>query len=169
MIRRLSLCGAVVMVVLTIAFLTQALAASGWNVYRGAWFEIKYPAGFMVRESLSSATSTKGYDSVFFASPDGLVEFYVYSPQWSGEPTDIIPDPATEVVTDRKEERGKDRTVLFITLKAKDGSYWRSLADTRTDNNTRTVFGYRYKDGAALKMYRPDYLIFKKSLVQYAD
>jgi hypothetical protein len=169
MFRKHSLSAVLVMAALSVTFPAQALAAAGWNVYRGAWFEIKYPAGFMVRESMPSATSNKGYDSVFFASPDGLVEFYVYSPQWSGEPSDILPDPATEVITDRKEQRGKDRTVVFTTLRAKDGGYWRSLADTMTDNNTRTVFGYRYKDGAALKMYRPDYLTFKKSLVQYAD
>ena len=168
MIRRLSLCGAM-MVVLAVVLLLQVLAASGWSVYRGAWFEIKYPQGFAVRESLPSATSTRGFDSVFFASPDGLVEFYVYSPQWSGEPKDIQPNPAFEVVTDRKEERGKDRTVLFLTLMAKNGSYWRSLADTRSDYNTRTVFGIKYRNGAALQKYRPDYLIFKKSLVQYGD
>jgi len=169
MIRRLLLLSAGCMAALALSLPAPAPAAPGWLTYKGAWFDIKHPQGFVVRESLPSATSTRGYDSVFFTSPDGLVEFYVYSPQWSGEPTDILPNPLMEVVTDRKEQRGKDRTVLFLTLKAKDGSYWRSLADTRTVHNTRTVFGIKYLNMAGYEKYRPDYLRFKQSLRQYAD
>jgi hypothetical protein len=55
-----------------------------YKLYKGAWFDIMYPAGFTVRPSIKSSTSAEGYDSVFFASPDGKVEFYISSPQWRG-------------------------------------------------------------------------------------
>lgn len=60
-----------------------------YSTYKGAWFDIEYPASFKVENSLKSSTSSEGFDSAFFTSPDGKVQFYIFSPQWSGKPGDI--------------------------------------------------------------------------------
>jgi hypothetical protein len=140
-----------------------------WLTYKGAWFSITYPAGFTVRPSQRSATSTQGYDSVFFRSPDGQVEFYVYSPQWMGNPREIEVNPATEILVDERKEQGNNKRLRWVTIRAKDHSYYKSFVDETTGHNTRTVFGIIYRDRNAYQRYRQDYLIFKKSLIQYAD
>jgi hypothetical protein len=65
------------------------------RVFEGAWFQVAYPADFVAVPSLPSATA-EGYDSAFFRSPDGAVEFYVFAPQWGGQPEDIALDPGRE-------------------------------------------------------------------------
>jgi hypothetical protein len=149
---------------------SPALAADApWLTFKGAWFSISYPAGFAVRSSQKSATSAQGYDSVFFRSPDGQVEFYVFSPQWRDEPKDIELNPATEVRVDESREQGINRHLRRVTIRAKDRIYYKSFVDETTSHNTRTVLGIIYRDRNALQKYRRDYLHFKQSLIQYAD
>src|ERR1044071_577731 len=57
------------------------------NIYNGAWFKIEYPPKFSVVAFAKSSTATNGYDGVKFVNKEG-VEFFVYSPQWSGEEKD---------------------------------------------------------------------------------
>ncbi len=141
-----------------------------WRTYKGAWFAVSYPADFAVRPAQRSATSTAGYDSVFFASPDGLVQFYVFSPQWlGGEPDEIEVNPATETMVEDKTQQGQGKRVRWVTVRAKNQSYYKSFVDTVTDTNTRTIFGFIYRDQDAYQKYRPAYLRFKQSLRQYAD
>lgn len=60
------------------------------QTYRGAWFEVKYPSDFTAQGSMGSGSAEDDqFDSAFFTSPDGEVEFYIFSPQWGGESTDI--------------------------------------------------------------------------------
>ncbi|MGZ8846105.1 MAG: hypothetical protein ACXW3C_06535 [Pyrinomonadaceae bacterium] len=137
--------------------------------YKGAWFEIKYPSNFKVRPSLRSS-SGRGYDSVFFSSPDGTVEFYVFSPQWNGEPADIEMNPQSEVQVSQNTEKRAGRIVRRMTIRARDNSYLRSFEDTEdTTTNTRKVFGIKYRNEAAYSRYRQSYLTFKQSLTQFAD
>lgn len=141
-----------------------------WPTFKGAWFGIQYPAKFMVRPSLRGATSGKGYDSAFFRAPDGSVEFYVYSPQWTGNPTDIAINTKTEKYVDRKVSMQTEKRTTLATIKAKNGSYTRSFVDVDDMGmNTRLVFGIKYRSQKAYDKYRTDYLRFKKSLAQYAD
>ena len=146
-----------------------------WLTYKGAWFEIKYPSGFKVRPGQKSATSTVGYDSVSFVSPDNKVEFYVFSPQWQGKAreTDIEINPNREElierhVTKEQDQVGNFKTIRTFTVKAKDNSYVRAIRDETTDT-TRLVFGIKYTSKEFYNKYYPDYLIFKKSLSQFAD
>jgi hypothetical protein len=146
-----------------------------WITYKGAWFEIKYPSGFKVRPGQKSATSTKGYDSVSFASPDNNVVFYVFSPQWQGKAreTDIEINPNLEElieqqVTKEKDQVGIIKTIKTVTVKAKDNSYVRAIRDETTDT-TRLVFGIKYKNKEFYNKYYNDYILFKKSLTQFAD
>jgi hypothetical protein len=152
-------------------FVWAAKPVPKWKSYTGAWFKISYPPGFKVCPSLKSLT-TDGYDSAFFKSPDGKVEFYIFSPQWNGEPNDIALNSKTEkIITTKTSEVDNDmdhRKVIWTTIKAKDGSYQRSLEDT-ADETARWVFGIKYVDAKALKSYADMYRKFKKSLVQYAD
>ena len=140
----------------------------GWSAYTGAWFRIQYPSAFTVRPSLPSGTAEGVYDSAFFIAPDGVVEFYVFSPQWNGEPVDIALRPATETVLDRQQETKGGKTVTWVSLRAKDGAYTRAYVDTE-EGSTRWVFGIQYRNQAAYDRYRAAYVQFKQSLEQFAD
>lgn len=147
---------------------TKARVADGWFTYKGAWFEVRYPSTFKVRPSLRSS-SASGFDSAFFAAPDSSVEFYVFSPQWNGEPSDIQITSGEVLVSQTSEKRG-DKTVRRVTVKARDNSYSRSFEDTEDSaTNTRKVFGIKYRDQSAYSRYRQTYLTFKQSLTQFAD
>jgi hypothetical protein len=146
-----------------------------WLTYKGAWFEIKYPSDFKVKPAQKSSTSTKGYDSVYFISPDNNVAFYVFSPQWQGEAkdTDLEINPNREElieqnITKEKDQMGNFKTIRTLTVKAKDNSYMRAIRDETTDT-TRLVFGIKYKSKEFYNKYYNAYLLFKKSLKQFAD
>ena len=154
-------------------FLSQAGLAGGpegWPVYKGAWFEVKYPPSFRVQPSLKSATAVNGYDSAFFLSPDGEAEFYVFSPQWGGDPTDIEMNQEREALVSQDFENRGEKKIRMVTVKDKAGTYKRSWIDTQdTLSNTRLVFGFKYKDQQSYNKYRQAYLLFKSSLKQFAD
>lgn len=154
------------------ALLVSSLAAQPrtWRPYKGAWFEIKYPATFKARASLKSISFDGHYDSAFFTAPNGNAEFYVFAPQWNGDPSDIQIKPRQEeYVSDRTETKGTVK-VRRVTIKAKDGSYTRAFEDTEnTDLNIRRVFGFKYRNQKAYHEYRGQYLTFKRSLQQFAD
>lgn len=147
---------------------TRATVTESWLTYKGAWFEIKYPSSFRVRPSQRSSSAT-GFESAFFTAPDGSVEFYVFSPQWNGQPRDIE-IKASEVLVSQNSERRGNKTVRRVTVKARDNSYSRSFEDTEDSaTNTRKVFGIKYRDQSAYSRYRQTYLTFKQSLTQLAD
>ena len=158
------------------------MPATAYAVYTGgAWFKIEYPHGWKVTPLARSATSTTGYDSAKFTSPDGRAEFYVFSPQWNGSPQEILIDPKREVLVSHRTDhasRGRigdgsfmiNAVVNWYTVRAKDGSYLRSWADTEDKGlNVRHVFGIKYRNAAVYKKHQAEYAHFCKSLVQYAD
>ena len=152
----------------SIASSTGLAFQGGWKTYKGAYFDIKYPADFRARGS--QRTEGERYDSAFFSAPDGSVEFYIFSPIWNGDPQDIEINEATESYVSQKTETRNGIKVRRVTISAKDGSYLRSFEDTEnTNTNTRKVFGIKYKNQNAYNKYRQTYLTFKKSLKQYAD
>ena len=137
--------------------------------FSGAWFDIEYPADFKAENSLKSSTGSEGFDSAIFTSPDGKVQFYVFSPQWSGDPIDIKVK-AGERITETAEEKENGLFVKRWTVQANDGSYSRSYEETsETKSNVNKVFGIKYVSEADLENYRSEYLHFKNSLEQYAD
>lgn len=144
-----------------------------WITYKGAWFEIKYPSGFTVKPAGKSTTNLVGYDSVYFISPDNNVEFYVFSPQWKGEAKEIEINPNIEKLIDQNiaketNQFGQSKTIRVFTAKAKDDSYLRAVRDETTDD-TRLIFGIKYKNKEMYNKYYNDYILFKKSLRQIAD
>lgn len=157
-------------IILFISAILFAISMPGQTkTFKGAWFDIKYPSAFKVKPSLKSATNTNGYESAFFESPDRLVEFYVFSPQWRGEATDIELKTSEKITGDKTETTG-NTTIRWWTIAAKNGSYTRSYQE-KTDNisNTNWIIGIKYKNQAAFNKYKKQYLAFKSSLVQYAD
>ncbi|MFY9942942.1 MAG: hypothetical protein WAK57_12265 [Desulfobacterales bacterium] len=147
----------------------QPLPEPVQEVFQGAWFEITYPAGFTPAPSLASSTA-EGVDSAAFISPDGSVSFYVYAPQWGGEPTDIALDPLHETLVSENRAVQNNREIHWLTICAKDGGYCRAYQDTRTQQGSvRTVLGIKYRDEQARQRYLQDYLRFRNSLEQFAD
>ena len=143
---------------------------NGWRTYKGAWFEIKYPATFKARASLKSISFDGQYDSAVFTAADGSAEFYVFAPQWNGTPSDIEIDPGKEEYVSQQAEQKGAIKVRRVTIKAKNGSYTRAFEDTEnTDLNIRRVFGFKYKNRTAYEKYRSQYLTFKQSLQQFSD
>ena len=148
---------------------TDSQGGNNWRVYKGAWFEIKYPATLQVHPSLRSSSS-QSYDSVFFRAPDGSVEFYVFSPQWNGDPSDVAINSSSEVLVSQSSEKKGSTTIRRATIRARDNSYTRSFEDTEdSTTNTRKVFGIKYRNQDAYGRYRQTYLTFKQSLRQFAD
>ena len=143
---------------------------SALKKFEGAWFEVQYPADFRAEPSLKGRTSVEGHDSVFFVSPSGDVSLYVFSPQWNGEPSDVLLSEAAEKQLSVEEVESNGQKGSLFNIEAKDGSYFRIYEDFEDkDTNTRKVFGIRLKDKASLEQYKEMYEAFKSSLIQYAD
>lgn len=140
-----------------------------YKKYSGAWFDIDYPSSFKAENSQKSETNVNGYDSATFSSPDGKVQFYIFSPQWSGVPEDIVLK-SSEIQTDSSSKVENGLEVKRWTIAAKDGSYFRSYESTsETKLNINKVFGIKYASEKELDKYKEEYLHFKKSLEQFAD
>jgi len=59
-----------------------------------------------------------------------------------------------------------------VTIKAKDGSYYRSFVSIKeqvTPAVVHQVFGIKYSNKESYEYYKKAYLNFKGSLVQYSD
>ena len=156
-----------VLILLSILALPAVALQHRWVVYKGAYFDIKYPSTFRVRPSQRTEDR---YDSVFFTAPDGAAEFYVFSPIWNGDPRDIEINEAQEEYVSQTTNTRNGIKIRRVTIRARDGSYTRSFEDTEnTNTNNRTVFGIKYRDQKAYNQYRQVYLTFKKSIRQFAD
>jgi hypothetical protein len=149
--------------------------------FHGAWFDIDYPAGWKATPIGRSISSTTGSDSARFTSPGGSAEFYVFSPQWNGNPAEINLDPRREVLVSSRTQsasRGKMRGGGYIsntiahwyTARAKDHSYERAWVDVEdTGLNVRHIFGIKYRSQADYQEYKAQYAHFCKSLIQFGD
>jgi hypothetical protein len=146
------------------------------KTYKGAWFQIEYPENFTAKPSLRSS-SARGYDSAFFVSPDKSVEFYVFSPQWNGQPSDIQLNTKTEEMVSGKTDNVPDtsqklgtKSVRRYAIAAKDKSYLRSYVDTENKQlNYRFVIGLKYRNMDVYREFQDKYKNFVKSLKQFAD
>lgn len=144
------------------------LANAQTKKIEGTFFVVYCPSNFT-----TTKCDTISCNSVTATSPDKTVAFYVFAPQWNGDPDmEILP---TEKEVSRKvsiENKGTsmEQTITQVTYVAKDGSYTRSFYDAENKElNTRKTFGIKYKNMAAYNKYKQQYIAFKKSLEQYAD
>lgn len=153
------------------------------TLYMGSWFDIRYPQEFTVSPALPASNKngekTIQTDEATFTSPEGTVAFFVYSPLWSGNPKEYLTIAASEELVDEKTDEktangpsGGTKT-RWVTLKAKDGSYYRSFVSIRrqlgSGSELHHVFGIKYRDMAAYETHKAAYAAFKQSLRQYAD
>ncbi len=156
--------------VISVLALLLPLAAAGSKKYRGAWFEVHYPAGFKVQNSIQSSGMPHEFDSAFFVSPDGLVKFYIFSPQWAGETPDIAVKPELEIEKTEKTETTNGFKKRWFTISPRKTGFTRSYVETTNEDGTiRWVIGIEYADKKAYEKYQSSYLAFKKSLKQFAD
>ncbi len=144
------------------------------SMYKGAFFSINYPAGFLPRPRTPIEGDRINTNEAYFTSPDGLVEFFVFSPQWGGDPNDYLTIKDTEQLVEQKKDDSKqDILVTWATIKARDGSYERSYVSTKTllgsRSETHKVFGIKYAHTDIYTNYKDDYGAFKDSLEQFAD
>ncbi len=155
-----------------------SVSSDGIKKYEGAWFDISYPENFSAKK--------EGPDEASFTSPDNSVQFYVYSPQWNGNPVSYLEPLPNEIIEsdESKTEINPDDTypkkvTRYVTFAAKDGSYKRSFVSIKMGFNEpqkggedavlHLVFGIKYANQATYTKYLNEYLAFKKSLTQYAD
>ncbi len=150
-------------------------------LYGGSWFDIEYPKKFtanpIIPTDVYKGMTRVHTDEAYFASPDGAVEFFVFSPLWSGDPADYLTVRATEeLISEKNEENGSNfdkKVIRWVTIKAKDMSYYRSFVSIKeqvgTGSDLHHVFGIKYKDNEAYERYRDAYIAFKESLRQYGD
>lgn len=155
------------------------------GLFKGSYFEIKYPHNFkampespiiIIENNIFIET-----DEAYFTSPDNSVEFYVFSPLWSGDPEyldiseneKLIGEEIQEIKENERDGQIGDREIIWRTVRAKDGLYYRSIMSIReqigTGSELHRVFGIRYKDQTAYEKYKDEYLRFRESLIQYAD
>ncbi len=138
-------------------------------LYKGAWFEIEYPKSFTVKPSIPASTPDL-FDSALFISPDKKVKFYVFSPQWSGDATDISLNTKVEIEKDTKTETKNGMKHKWYTYESKDGSKLRSYQETTNEEGTtKLIIGIEYTGRESYKKYKDEYLKFKKSIKQFAD
>lgn len=158
------------------------------TLFRGYYFDIKYPREFIAKPVEPTVDYNRKTfvqtDEAYFSSPDGTVEFFVYSPLWSGDPENYLTIAPTEEIVSEKSETGpalpnqlrdSERVIRWVTIKAKDESYYRSFISikeqVREDGHSELhhVFGIKYQDDEVYEEYKDAYDAFKNSLEQYAD
>lgn len=148
--------------------LTVVIDAGGKLTYQGAWFDIAYPRGFAVHEREPSASGA-GHDGASFISPDGTVEFYVFSPQWSGTSQWCRLRAGESVVSQTRQQEG-DKTVTWTEVAVGDAAGHRAWVEIANPTlNVNHCFGIWFMHQEDYDRYQTRYVAFKESLVQYAD
>ena len=183
---------------------TQSVLEKGVKRYNGNYFSVDYPADFLVSpsgpiksfrtdvhldefEKKPNIDPMESYyyidtDEVYLSPPNDSVEFFVYSPQWSGLPLNYLQAQKNESIVSHENKKTTKSGVHYgfvqtrrMTFRAKDNSYKRSFVHQRAchsnklENCISHVFGIKYKDRQAYGKYRDSYIAFKKSLKQFAD
>lgn len=101
-------------------------------------------------------------------SPDGAVEFYVFSPQWSGKSSWTNAQPSEKLASERRKTLTNKDHVVIRTYSSPDHTRvyeeFTSLAGT-----VRWGFGMKFRDQAGWTNYSSAFEVFKASCEQFAD
>lgn len=104
-------------------------------------------------------------ESAFFTSPDKTVEFYVFGPRWDGEPKDIALDAKSELIVSRKTAKQKSGFTRWTTIRAKDGSYTRSIAaKLNKRGGTYLALQFKYANHQSYARHKAEYARFRASV-----
>ena len=142
---------------------------AGWKSFRGNFFKIGVPPGFVATAQGKPGGGGKS-DAVSLWNEKLSVEFHVFSPQWNGEAMIKEVAQRTEVLTSRESKRTGNVLEEQLTITARDKSYIRFVVSrTKENENTNTTFGVRVPNMKVYDQIRPTYLRWKQSLEQYAD
>ena len=149
--------------------LARADVPPGWKTFKGAFFEIGIPPGFV-----ATAIKTGGnINAVLLFNKALNVEFAVFSPQWDGEAPFKGAHEGEKVVARNVKKTGKE-TAEDISIEAKDGSYTRyvlsqTFADEANSTHTNKTFGIRVPNTKVLAQVKNLYAQWKKTLTQLGD
>ncbi len=145
------------------------------DTFKGEWFTINYSQEFTVSPDspidIFDDYEFVATDEAIFTSLNGDVQFFVYSPQWGGNPKNYLNTLPNEKISSDKttvDEIDPNRIYRWITFEDKNGKYIRSVYSKKSES-THLVFGIKYKDQATYEKYKSSYTAFKKSLIQFAD
>ncbi len=155
----------------------EVIVSKQMKNFQGNWFKVTYPANFKASPN-SPVEKMEDYsfvrtDEATFVSQDGSVEFFVYSPQWAGDPIEYLKKRSNEKITSDKTQKGDSDDPFsiahrWVTFEDVDGKYVRCYHSQRAES-THHVFGVKYTNIKMYEVYKAAYLAFKKSLEQYAD
>lgn len=138
--------------------------------FTGAFFSVQYPSSFSVSTPYNIPQDRSPINTALFTSSDKKVTFYVFSPQWNGQPDGISKNPESEVLVDSTSEVRNSQRVTRWTLYNQKEKIYKSFEQTdHLEYRTRKVFGIFYTSSEAREEYKEKYLDFKKSLIKYAD
>ncbi len=143
---------------------------SGFEKYKGRFFDVEYPANFtLLSEEVFDEPNPESYpgtDGITVQSPDGRLEFYVYSPLCSGNPEwkETRDGEGEGEVTVEEAENHLITRGSFVSSK-----YTRFFEERKGkyDMPCISVFGLKYTNAADYEPFKQDYLHFKNSLLQY--
>ncbi len=168
----------------------QEVPLNNTLLYKGSWFDIKYPKNFtpsptepLQNEGDNQKILAIRTNEAYFTAPDKAVEFFVFSPIWGGNPINYLQITSDEeLVSEKTSMSGPDsnkKIIKWVTLKAKDNTYYRSYVSIKQRDTSNTsiddepglhyVFGIKYQNQETYQKYKKAFEDFKSSLVQYAD
>ncbi len=174
-----------------------------FSIYRGNLFKVIYPKSFSVKPLKPIVLFDANFyqnehlevepklppkyleyvdtDEAYFKSPDGLVEFFIYAKDSSNPPKSYIKVTKNEIKLSSNSdkflfEKEHLNSVIkaWVTIKAKDNSYYRSYIHQRAchddfSNCESQVFGIKYSSTEAYNKYRDFFIAFNRSLVRPAE
>jgi hypothetical protein len=160
---------ATVLLAFILGLVSLEAVATPTRVFKGAWFSVAYPADFIAEGSMRSATAD-GFDSAYFRDRKGRVEFYVFSPQAGGEPTDLENALTNQKLIKDSVTESAGRSVRSATYAAPGKAIFRSIEEVRTKDLLQIrVFAIKYRTAADLTANLAAYQRFKKSFEAFAD
>ena len=163
--------------------------------YHSAFFQIVYPAEFNAKpldpiflghtpeqEPDSQQPKYVNTHEAFFTSADGLVEFYAYVIDSANTLPNYLNLTDDEIRISSKTAKDRDESKhlnyigkAWVTIKAKDDSYFRSYIHTRACHDNRKsvewhggcetrVVGIKYPNIESYAIYRDAFSIFNRTL-----
>lgn len=163
-----------IFIISSLLFISNANADANLKTYESGYFSVQIPQNF-------TATKVTKNEATFI-SPDQKVEFFIYSPLWSGKPKTYLAVRQTEKIVSQNSTKTLKPNLhqnhvqtRWVTIQAKDGSFTRSFMQQRAchgdtfEDCLSHVFGIKYKNKQAYNQYKQTYIAFKKSLQQFTD
>ena len=147
----------------------RAETPAGWKIFRGNFFNIGVPPGYVATPQGQPGGGGKS-DEVSLWNESLKVEFCVFSPQWNGKAIMSEVGDRAEVLSEHESKKIGDVQEEQWTITARDKSYVRFVVSrTKLKENTNTTFGIRVPNMKVYEQVKPVYLRWKQTLQQFAD